>query len=229
MDLKSLTPVEKDLLQNHLNEFISEHKKERFSFVLNNRTRHFTVVLEDIYQERNAGAILRTADCYGIQDVHIIETKYQHKVTHSIAIGAEKWMTTHLYQPPEDIAVCIDRLKKEGYRIVATTPHNRSQTIHDIPVDRKAAIVLGAEKNGISDEVMALADEFLTIPIYGFSESFNVSVANALILHELTNRMKKEGVDWQLSEDEKKDLLLEWSLRSVKSGEMIARKFLDSL
>jgi len=227
-DMASLTRDENRELLTYLESFLTEERKQRFRNVIPFRTRHLTVALEDIYQEHNAGAIMRTCDCFGVQDVHVIEERYHSKITHNIAQGAEKWLTTYTYPPSEDESKnCIRQLKKSGYRIVATTPHAHESSLRDFDLATPAALFFGAEKTGISDALREEADELLCIPIYGFTESFNVSVATALILQSLTDRLhQREDITWQLSEEEQERILLKWTMQTVRSGEELAVRFL---
>jgi len=123
--------------------------------------------------------------------------------------------------------MCIDTLRNQGYRIVATSPHKDGHTIHNFDISQKSAFFLGAEKTGISDIVMEEADDYIAMPIYGFTESYNVSVANGILLHELINRLRKSDINWHLSEEERNDLYLDWTMKSINSSDMIADKFME--
>jgi len=228
-----LTKVEihrKKVLLNHLMEFITPKRKALFEKVLHNRTRHIAVVLEDIYQPHNASAVLRTCDLTGIQDVHIIEDKNIYDVNPDVALGSSKWL--NLIKHNNDVhntLLAFNKLKEQGYRIVASTPHKEDYDLENIPLDKKTAIVFGTELNGLSDIAIENADEFLKIPMYGFTESYNISVSAALILFTLTNRLRNSEINWRLTEEEKTDILLEWSRRSVKRSDLIERQFLQKL
>jgi len=206
---------------------LTEERINRFEEVLKCRTRHIAIAAEDIFQERNASALIRTADCFGIQDVHIIENHNQYKVSTSIAGGADKWVDVHLYNGKENSTEeCIKSLKEKGYRIVATTPHNNEKNPDQLDINMKTAIFLGKEKEGISETIIKQADDFLSIPMVGFTESFNLSVAGALILYSLTNRLRKSAINWQLSENEKDDLRIQWAMTSIHSSENLLKKYL---
>ncbi len=210
----------------YLERFVTERRKKILKQVLNNRTRHLTVVLEDLYQMHNISAVVRSCDIFGIQDIHIIRKNYQSGISHGIAKGAEKWLTFHYHSNTLSI---IDQLKQKGYRIVATTPHTDSQTLPNFDVKQKAAFFFGVEKDGLSQEVMNHADEFLKIPMFGFTESFNISVAAALILYESTKKMRQNQISWQLSEDEKNELYQLWLEKTIKSIDSIKKKFYSGL
>jgi tRNA (guanosine-2'-O-)-methyltransferase len=220
---------QQEALLNHLLDFITPSRKSLFDQVIMNRTRHITVVLEDIYQPHNASAVLRTCDLTGIQDVHIIENNNQYDVNPDVAMGASKWLNLVKYNETEqNTLLAYDKLREQGYRIVASTPHKNDQDLENIPLDGKMAIVFGTELNGLSDVAIDNADEFLKIPMFGFTESYNISVSAALILYTLTHRLRNTTINWPLSEEEKLEILLEWSRRSIKRSDIIENEFLKN-
>lgn len=227
--LAKLSEAQKAELLKYMDTYLNDPRRDRLNEVLDNRTTHFCVAMEDLFYERNSGAIIRTADGYGIQNVHVIEPKesFKSKVTNIISKGAEKWVTKTQHDDIENGAkMCIDELRAQGYQIVATSPHKDGHTIHDFDISKKSAFFLGAEKTGISDIVMEEADDYIAMPIYGFTESYNVSVANAILLHELVNRLRNSDIDWKLTKKEREELLLDWVMKSVVSSDLLAEKFI---
>ena len=227
--LEKLSTDQKQELVEYLDSFLEDRRRDRLNGVLENRTTHFCIAMEDLFYERNSGAIIRTADGYGIQNVHVIEPKesFKSKVTNIISKGAEKWVTKTQHDDIKNGAkMCIDELRAQGYQIVATSPHKDGHTIHNFDISKKSAFFLGTEKTGVSDIVMQEADDYISMPIYGFTESYNVSVANAILLHELVNRLRNSDVNWKLSTQEKQDLILDWTLKSVQSSDLITQKFI---
>ncbi|NPA36431.1 MAG: RNA methyltransferase [Chlorobi bacterium] len=220
--------MSKELI-NFLSSFITENRYSQFKDVLKNRTRYITVVLEDIYQSQNASAVLRTCDCFGVQDVHIIENKNEYKINPDVALGASKWLSLNYYRKKENNTLdAINKLKADGYRIVATTPHTNDVNLEEFDLTKgKTALVFGTELTGISDIVYDNADEFLKIPMYGFTESFNISVSAAIILHHLTYELRKADIDWQLNEKDSNDLLLNWIRSSVKKSKLLEKRFFE--
>ncbi len=219
--------MDKELL-DFLSEYITLQRKELFDSVISQRTRYLTVVLEDIYQSQNASAVLRTCDCFGVQDVHVIEGRNEFKVNREISMGSSKWLSVKKYDGTVNHGLDVIRnLKKENYRIVATTPHLDDQELPDFDLSKgKTAIVFGSELPGITETIQNEADEFLKIPMYGFTESFNISVSAAIILHHLTSKMRRDpSINWQLSESEKVDLKLEWVRKSLKRYSSLERRF----
>lgn len=205
-------------------------KEERIALIeknVNERTRYVTVVLENIYQPQNASAVMRSCDCFGIQDLHVIENSNSYELNPDVVMGSSKWIDLKRYNSKDENSLdTINRLKKEGYRIVATTPHTNDVLLPDFDLKKgKAAFFFGTELTGLSDTVLNNADEFVKIPMYGFTESFNISVSASLVLSHVASDMRLSGVSWQLSENEKQDLKLEWYRRSIKSAEKLIKRF----
>jgi tRNA (guanosine-2'-O-)-methyltransferase len=229
MSKKELTYREKSELLEYLLEFVSENKKELFSSVIQNRTRHITVVLEDIFQPQNASAVLRTCECFGIQDVHIIENQYEYQINPDVALGSTKWLNLIKHNRKEENTLeAFSKLKKLGYRIVATTPHKNDCTLEELNITSKFALVFGTELNGLSDVAIKNADEYVKIQMYGFTESFNISVSAAIMLHYLTSKLRYTELEWHLSGEEILDIKLNWARQVVKSSEQLERKFLKN-
>ncbi|MFY0604388.1 MAG: RNA methyltransferase [Flavobacteriaceae bacterium] len=220
--------IDKDLLV-YLEGYLTEKRKHLFRKILEDRTRHFTVVLEDIYQQHNASAVVRSCDIFGIQNLHVIENKYVNKVSRHVAKGSQKWLTFERYNHDTDnTTTCINSLRKKGYQIIATTPHNDSCVLQDFDISKKSAFVFGVEKDGVSDEVMEQADGFLKIPMVGFTESLNISVAAAIILQNITGRLRESSVDWQLTTEEKEILYFEWVEKTIKNVKKIKAHYLEN-
>jgi tRNA (guanosine-2'-O-)-methyltransferase len=221
--------IDKNLL-NYFEGYLTEKRKETFKNVLENRTKHFTIVLEDIYQPHNASAVVRTCDIFGVQDVCFIENKYVNRVSRHVAKGAQKWITsTHYNSDGENTTSCIQALKKNGYQIIATTPHNDSCFLQDFDIHKKAAFILGAEAEGVSETVKNQADGFLKIPMVGFTESLNISVAAAIILQEVTTKLRSSSIDWQLSTQEKEILYFDWVKKTIKNVDKIEALYYRAL
>ena len=211
-----------------MSQFVSETRRTKFDEVLNFRTRHITIVLEDLYQPHNASAVLRSCDIFGIQDIHIIENKNAYTVNKDIAMGAPKWLNLHKYRNSENNTLeAIKNLKAKGYRIVATSPNKNDVTIENLSVEKSLALFFGTELTGISETVLEHADEFVKIPMFGFTESFNISVSAALCIHALTSKLHKSEIDWHISSAEKEELLLTWLRKSIRKVELIEKDFFE--
>lgn len=222
--------TQQEKLLAYLLSFASENKQGLFEELLPQRTRHITVVVEDIFQAQNASAVLRTADCFGIQDVHIIENENTYEVNPRVVHGASKWINLYKYDKQDQNTLpCIDHLKEKGYRIVATTPHTESVSLHDLSLDQPVALMFGTEKNGLSEIALNNADEHMYIPMFGFTESFNISVSAAICLHHLTHRLRQTEIDWHLSQDEQLDLNLMWVKQALKDPEGLEKRYLQGI
>ena len=222
--------IDKKKLLESLLSCISENKKNKFSEIICHRTRHVTIVLEDIFQPHNASAVLRSCDCFGIQDVHIIENNNVYEDNPDISLGSSKWLTFFKYnKEPDNTPFCLTSLKKQGYKIVATTPHENDFTPENFPIDQKFALVFGTELQGLTKNAFDFADAFIRIPMVGFTESLNISVSAALLLFTLTERLKKSEVDWRLSEEDKIEVKLQWARNTIRKSEIVEREFLKKL
>jgi len=190
--------------------------------VLQNRTRYISVVLENIFQPHNASAVLRSCDAFGIQDVHIIENSNKFSSNPAVDMGTSQWLTLQRYRNNENNSVqAIESLKSQGYRVVATTPHSNDIQLDEFDLSKgKAAFLFGTELDGLTPEALAAADEYVKIPMYGFVESFNISVCAALSLHHLVLNLHASKLNWQLSEHEQMTILHKWLKNSIKKPEL---------
>lgn len=205
-------------------EIISESKQEMYDRIAAERTRHLVVVMENIRKDHNASAVMRTCDCFGIQDLHTIEKDVEYVVQREIAKGASTWIDLHSHSTGQNPGLeCIDSLKKQGYQIVCTSPHTE-QTLEDINIAQPTALVFGTEIHGISEDILEIADQSIRLPMYGFTESFNVSVSAALSLHTLRNRLENSEIDWKLSHEEQIRLKIQWCTKIIRDGEAVERE-----
>jgi len=201
-------------LLSYLEEFISQERKERFQEILEKRTKYITVAIEDVFQMHNTSAVIRSCEIFGIQEAHVIEDRNAQSLDKNIAMGAEKWVDVHRYDTTKS---CMEKLKKNGYKIIATTPHTNDCLLDDYIIEDKIALFFGTERDGLSKEVLHQADGFLKIPMSGFTESLNISVSAAIILQSLTVQLKNTNLDWGLTEDEKLEKQLDWTKKTIKS------------
>ena len=209
-------------LLNYLSAFITEERLNQLERVLEQRTKHFTVALENIYQPHNSNAVIRSCDCFGIQDCHVIESFNEFKTSKQVSKGAIKWVDVYKY---DNTTQAIDSLKSKGYQIVATTPHTRGFDLQDFDISKPSALFFGAEKKGLSEEVLQKADSFLKIPMVGHTESLNISVSAAIVLQHLSQELRKSTIDWRLSNKQFELIRLEWVKKSVARVEAHLRQF----
>lgn len=209
-------------LLTYLENIISPERKERFIQILEERTNYLTVAIEDVFQMHNTSAVIRSCDAFGVQTAHLIEHRFGERLDKNIAMGAQQWVNTPRYATTTD---AINHLRKEGYKIIATSPHEDSYLLDDYKIDGKTALFFGTERDGLSKEVLDKADGYIKVPMVGFSESLNISVSAAIILQELTMKLKKMSVSWQLTDDEKLKLRLDWTKKSIKSIDDILERY----
>ncbi|MCD8528412.1 MAG: RNA methyltransferase [Chitinophagales bacterium] len=198
----------------YLYQFLTDERKAQFEKVLQYRTKHFAVALENIYQPHNSNAVIRSCDCFGVQDCHVIETINKFEASKGVSKGAIKWIDVYKYKNSTE---AIQTLKNKGYQIVATSPHTNDCSLQDFDIRKKAVFFFGAEKKGLSKEVLDNADVFLKIPMVGHTESLNISVSAAIILQELMQKLRNSNTKWELSQVEKNEILLQWAKRSTKN------------
>lgn len=214
-------------LRDFLTPMVNENRYMLLNKILGQRTRYLTVVLEDIYQSHNASAVLRTCDCFGIQDVHIIENRNRLVLNPDVELGAAQWLTLRRYNERANNTLgAMQKLKEMGYRIVAATPHKEDADVRNFDLSAgKIALMLGTEMKGLSDEAIKMADEFVAIPMMGFTESFNISVSAAVLLYELNTRLRSSGISWKIEPSEKELIRLQWLRNSVNNISWIEQGF----
>ena len=216
-------------LLTYLEDFVTDKRKSLFKNILANRTRHFTIVLEDIYHQHNASAVIRSCDVFVIQDIYAIENRYTNKVSRHVARGSQKWIDLHRYRRnTNNTEECLKDLKSAGYQIIVTSPKHNSCLLQDFDISKKSAFVFGAEKEGISEHAIQQADGFLKIPMVGFTESLNISVAVAVILQAITVKLRSSDIHWQLSEEEKKTIYFDWIQKTIKNVEKLKEHYFQN-
>lgn len=215
-------------VSEYLTTFLTDERNQRIIEVLNNRTRYLTVVIEDLFQTQNISAVMRTCECLGLQDIHVIEGENDFFIHSAISMGSDKWIDKHFYPASDhNIADCILGLQEKGYRVAATLPGDDSCFMEDFPIDKPIALLFGTELKGLTEEAIQLADCSVKIPMYGFTTSFNISNSVAIMTNFFIEKLRKSDLNWKLSEEEKENLYLEWLQKSIKMPELIISKFLS--
>jgi len=227
--MEKLNINQKEALKDFLFDFITEERKQNFEDKIKDRTQHICVALENIYQAQNASAVLRTCDCFGIQDIHIIENSNKYNINPTVALGSDKWLNMKRYnEENQDSSLkCISHLKEQGYTIAATTPHTNDVLLTDYPIDKKTALFFGTELKGLSKTVMNNADVFIKIPMYGFTESYNISVSAAISIFHLTEKLRNSDVKWKLNKEKQNEILIQWLQSSINNSDLIIQKYLS--
>lgn len=218
----------KKYLVERLEEYVTPNKVQLIEWVLSQRTRHLTVVMEDFYQSHNTNAVMRTCDCFGIQDVYITQRLHDYSLNPNVVRGASKWLNINMFDREEDSTEkCFDALKTKKYKLVGTTPSKDYASIEELNIEEPIAFVFGTEKRGLSDYAKEHVDELVHIPMYGFTESFNVSVSAALILNSLVAKLRESQINWQLTPSEKEDLKFDWYQNIVKRSDLHIKSFIS--
>ncbi|HSM58560.1 MAG TPA: RNA methyltransferase [Candidatus Sulfomarinibacteraceae bacterium] len=219
---------------DYLAQFVTAQRQRRIEEALRWRTRHLTVMLEDVYQPHNASAVLRTCEIFGVQDVHIVERANKFRPNRDIALGAPQWLTLHRYRDDEARRGAegsgtrrgFRALRRKGYHIAALTLEEDSAPLASLSLEQPLALCFGTEEEGLSAEAHDLADSLVHLPMYGFTQSFNISVTVALALQTLIRQLHNSDVDWRLSQEAQLELKLEWLVQTVPRGDIVLKNYL---
>lgn len=215
-------------LIDYLKDFLTDERVEKINKIVTQRTRHISILLENIFQQQNASAVLRSAECMGVQDIHVVENNNVFEVDPEVAMGAAKWLTIYNYNQKQNNTIdAIKGLKANGYRVVATMPHEKESMIDEIDLSVPTVFMFGTELTGLSEDAINHADAFVKIPMYGFTESFNISVSAAMVMQSATTRIRNSEINWQLPIQAQEDLILEWYQKSLKTPDLIMNRFLS--
>ena len=229
--IKAFEMIDNGSVASFLSEFVTEQRRDKINEILAQRTRYLTVLLEDIYQSQNASAVLRTCECLGIQDVHIIENYNSYRINPFVVKGSDKWLNIRKFNKSDNNSIdAVSDLKSKGYRIVATSLREGSIGLSDLDLNKgKCAVVFGNEHMGVSESVMQKADELLKIPMCGFTQSLNISVSAGIVLYFLVQKLKQSDINWQLTASEKEILYAEWLKCSVKNPQMLINRLSEEM
>lgn len=204
---------------DELAPFLTDERRARIDAVLSERTRTIVPVVEGLVNMGNVSAVMRSAEALGCQDFHVVTGGESFKDSKRTSQGAEKWLDVFQWSAATD---CAAYLKSQGYRIVATHLSKESIPIGDLDFTTANAIIFGNERDGISGEMLRLADANVTVPMVGFVQSFNISVAAAVTLyHACRDRLDRQGHHGDLTAEEIEELRAVYYLRSVNRAEQI--------
>ncbi|MEH6656677.1 RNA methyltransferase [Leeuwenhoekiella marinoflava] len=206
----------------YLESYLTPRRQQLFKEVLAERTRFLTVAIEDVGHLHNTSAVMRSCDAFGVQDVHVIEELKGKRIDREIAMGAQKWTTVHRYDSTKN---ALAQLKQNGYRIVATTPHHTAHKLEDFKLNQPTALFFGSEKDGLTETVIEAADDYVYIPTFGFTQSLNISVCAAILLQELTQRMRNSALDWDLKESDILEIKELWLKRNLKDYDALLNQY----
>jgi tRNA (guanosine-2'-O-)-methyltransferase len=228
LDVSRISADDQPAMIDFLKAVVTPERAARLEKVVAQRTRHVTVALENIHKPHNASAILRSCDSFGVQDLHIIDTYRQYAISNTTTSGAHQWVTQHFYHHSnnrQNVANCFASLRESGYRVMAMTLREDAVPVHELPVEDRVALLFGTELFGLTEEAHALADGWVQVPMLGFTDSLNVSVAAAIAMQNLSSRARSAGIAWQLDVVERNALLIQWLLNSIEQPEAIVARF----
>lgn len=218
---RTLTPGE---VVSLLAPFLSEGRLARIEEVLDARTYTVATVVEGLIDMGNVSAVMRSAEALGYQAFHLVAGDRKFKNSPRISQGAEKWLDVSLW---EDRRACVEHLRREGYRIVVTHLDETSVPLSEVDFTQRTALVFGNERDGVSAEMLALSDKRCVVPMVGFTQSFNISVAAAVCLyHAYRDRLFRQGYHGDLTPEERDSLRAAFCLRSVRKVREVLREAL---
>ena len=210
---------------DYLKQFLTDERLSKIEHFSQESSDFVLPVMEDVYQFRNAAAIVRSVEACGFHHVVALEEENVFNPNLKVTKGAETWVKVE--KIPNNLD-SLKEIKNRGYKILAVSPENNATMLPDYEVNEPIALVFGTELEGVSDEILDFADETLAIPMFGFTKSFNVSVAAAICMYELKQKLMKSGIDYKLSEEKLLEMKIRWAKNSIKSSEQILERFLGS-
>ena len=210
-------------IYDYLKQFLTEERLEKIEHFSKESSDFVLPVMEDIYQFRNAAAIVRSVEACGFHHVVALEEENVFNPNLKVTKGAETWV--HVEKMPNNLD-SLKEIKKRGYQILAVSPEKNAKMLPNYEVKEPIALVFGTELEGVSDEILDFADETLAIPMFGFTKSFNVSVAAAICMYELKQKLLKSGMNYKLSDEKLLEMKIRWTVNSIRSGEEILERFL---
>ena len=208
---------------DYLKQFLTDERLSKIEHFSQESSDFVLPVMEDVYQFRNAAAIVRSVEACGFHHVVALEEENVFNPNLKVTKGAETWVKVE--KMPNNLD-SLKEIKNRGYKILAVSPENNATMLPDYKVKEPIALVFGTELEGVSDEILDFADETLAIPMYGFTKSFNVSVAAAICMYELKQMLMKSGIDYKLSEEKLLEMKIRWTVNSIRSGEELLERFL---
>ena len=208
---------------DYLKQFLTDERLSKIEHFSQESSDFVLPVMEDVYQFRNAAAIVRSVEACGFHHVVALEEENVFNPNLKVTKGAETWVKVE--KMPNNLD-SLKEIKNRGYKILAVSPENNATMLPDYKVKEPIALVFGTELEGVSDEILDFADETLAIPMFGFTKSFNVSVAAAICMYELKQKLMKSGIDYKLSEEKLLEMKIRWTVNSIRSGEELLERFL---
>jgi tRNA (guanosine-2'-O-)-methyltransferase len=206
----------------YLKQFLTEERLRKIEHFAPESSDFVLPVLEDVYQFRNAAAIVRSVEACGFHKVVALQEENNFEPNLKVTKGADTWVEVE--KLPRNME-SFQKIKDKGYKIVVVSLENNAKMLPEYEIIEPIALVFGTEMEGVSQEILDFADETLAIPMYGFTRSFNVSVAASLCMYELKQKLMKSGIDYKLNEEKLLRMKIRWAMNSIKSGKQILAKY----
>lgn len=207
----------------YLQQFLTDERLQKINHFAPESSDFVLPVIEDVFQFRNAAAIVRSVEACGFHKIVAMESQNEFNPNLRVTKGAETWVEVERLPHGLDT---VSEIKDRGYRIVAVSPENNATLLPDFQIKEPIALVFGTEAEGVTDEILDFADETLAIPMYGFTRSFNVSVAAAICVYELKQKLIRSNLDYLLPEEKLWEMKVRWAVNSLQSGDQILAKYL---
>lgn len=214
-----------DLAQtfDYLKQFLTEERLSKIEHFSSESSDFVLPVVEDIYQFRNAAAIVRSVEACGFHKVVALQEEYSFEPNLRVTKGADTWVEVE--KLPRNME-SFQKIRDRGYKIVAVSLENNAVMLPDYQITEPVALVFGTEMEGVSQEILDFADETLAIPMYGFTRSFNVSVAASICMYELKQKLIKSDIRYKLNDEKLLKMKIRWAVNSIRSGQHIFEKYL---
>jgi tRNA (guanosine-2'-O-)-methyltransferase len=222
-----------ELIRNHgpdevaaaLRPVLSEERADRIEHALSARLGSVTAVLENLHDPHNGAAALRSIEALGLQHVHVVEAAESFSASSAITIGCEKWLTLGRHA---SMAAAARALRARGFALYAMLP-GAERTVADVDPSRPVALVFGNEHAGLTDEAIGACDDAMSLPMYGFTQSFNLSVSVALALSVAAARRREHlGAPGDLELGERAWLRARWYALGMRGVESIVARHVSA-
>lgn len=208
---------------DYLKQFLTEERLSKIEHFSVESSDFVLPVVEDIYQFRNAAAIVRSVEACGFHKVVALQEEYSFEPNLRVTKGADTWVEVE--KLPRNME-SFQKIRDRGYKIVAVSLENNAVMLPDYQITEPVALVFGTEMEGVSQEILDFADETLAIPMYGFTRSFNVSVAASICMYELKQKLIKSEISYKLNDEKLLKMKIRWAVNSIRSGQQIFEKYL---
>lgn len=210
----------------YLKQFLTEKRLYKIQYFSERSSDFVLPIIGDVYQFRNAAAIVRSVEACGFHKVVALEEENIFEPNLRVTKGADTWVEVE--KMSHQIS-SLQKIRERGYKILAVSPERNAKLLPDYNIKEPTALVFGTEKEGVSEEFLDFADETLAIPMYGFTESFNVSVAAAICMYDFKQKLIKSDLDYFLKDEKLLQTRIRWAVNSIRSGEEILNQYLKKI